>query len=92
MTDLFDWVDEGGAENMYVTPQSDEARYQEGLFRDEITEDFKAGKVGIENGWLVEYVSKHTCGTGPNGYYGAHEPGCGTVPLMDLWKGWLNRD
>lgn len=35
----------------------------------------------IENGWLVEVVNEHTCGTGPGGHYGAHEPGCGMVPV-----------
>lgn len=25
-------------------------------------------------------VEGHTCGTGPEGYYGAHEPGCGSEP------------
>lgn len=35
----------------------------------------------IENGWLVEVVNEHTCGTGRDGHYGAHEPGCGRVPI-----------
>ncbi len=38
----------------------------------------------IEGHWLVEHVNEHTCGTGKDGYYGAHEPGCGSVPLQDL--------
>lgn len=38
-------------------------------------------KYGVENGWLFEYVNEHTCGTGRDGYFGAHEPGCGTVPI-----------
>lgn len=38
----------------------------------------------IENGWLVEYVGHHTCGTGLSGYYGAHEPGCGLVPVSRI--------
>lgn len=67
-----------------------EKTYRERLFRDEISADFKAGKIGIENGWLVEYVDGHTCGTGENGYYGQHEPGCGTVPIVDLWNGWFS--
>lgn len=33
-----------------------ERDYQEQLFRDEITEDFKKGRIGIVNGWLVEYA------------------------------------
>ena len=53
-------------------------------WRDEVTADFKAGKLIIENGWLVEVVDRHTCGTGPDGYYGAHEPGCGMIPVADL--------
>lgn len=60
-----------------------EQQFREQQFRDEITEDYKAEKVGIENGWLVEYVDRNTCGTGENG---AHEPGCGTVPIADLWR------
>lgn len=35
----------------------------------------------IVNGWLVEIVDYHTCGTGPNGHYGTHEPGCGQIPI-----------
>lgn len=38
-------------------------------------------RLAIESGWLVEVVNHHTCGTGPNGYYGAHEPGCGSIPI-----------
>lgn len=67
-------------------PQAWDEGFREAAFRDEISADFKSGKIGIENGWLVEYVDKHTCGTGKNGYYGQHEPGCGTVPLFDLWQ------
>jgi hypothetical protein len=36
---------------------------------------------------LVEEVGQHTCGTGPEGHYGAHEPGCGfemITPLKDI--------
>lgn len=39
---------------------------------------------GVENGWLVEVVNEHTCGTGEDGYYGAHEPGCGTLPIARI--------
>lgn len=42
------------------------------------------GALRIEEHWLVREVNEHTCGTGPNGYYGAHEPGCGLVPELDL--------
>lgn len=38
----------------------------------------------IEGDWLVEVVNKHTCGTGPDGYYGAHEPGCGSIPVANI--------
>ena len=37
----------------------------------------------VEGHWLVERHDHHTCGVG-FGYYGLHEPGCGTVPLVDL--------
>lgn len=40
----------------------------------------------IEAGWVVERVGYHTCGTGRDGYYGAHEPGCGSVPVMPAWQ------
>lgn len=38
----------------------------------------------LEGDWLVEVVNKHTCGTGPDGYYGAHEPGCGSIPVANI--------
>lgn len=46
--------------------------------------------LSIMNGWLVEMVGKHTCGTGPDGHYGAHEPGCGYEPHLNLadLEGW----
>lgn len=34
--------------------------------------------------WLVEPVDGCTCGAGPGGYYGAHEPQCGYEPVVDL--------
>lgn len=43
-----------------------------------------AEEYGIENGWLVEYVDYHTCGTAPGGHFGLHEPGCGTEPVMPM--------
>jgi hypothetical protein len=30
---------------------------------------------------VAEWTGEHTCGTGRDGYYGAHEPGCGWVPV-----------
>lgn len=33
------------------------------------------------DGWLVQDVGRHTCGTGPHGHFGAHEPGCGLEPI-----------
>ncbi|UFU03463.1 hypothetical protein LQF12_02295 [Ruania suaedae] len=47
-------------------------------------------KLGVEGDWLVRYVNKHTCGTGPDGHYGHHEPGCGSIPVMSLdeIQGW----
>lgn len=43
-----------------------------------------SGEVRIEGTWLVRDVGKHTCGTAMGGHYGAHEPGCGTVPEVNL--------
>lgn len=40
-----------------------------------------SNQYAVENGWLVELVNEHTCGTAAGGYYGAHEPGCGMIPL-----------
>lgn len=39
------------------------------------------GPERIDGHWLVEDVKEHTCGAGDE--YG-HEPGCGTIPLVDL--------
>lgn len=41
-------------------------------------------RLAIDSGWLVEEVDEHTCGTGRDGHYGAHEPGCGLVPVMTV--------
>lgn len=38
----------------------------------------------IAGDMLCEDVGRHTCGTGPEGHYGAHEPGCGLEPVMSL--------
>lgn len=48
----------------------------------------------IDGRWLVEVHDHHTCGTGEGGHYGAHEPGCGTVPLLDLrgLEGWAEHE
>lgn len=51
-------------------------------FRDWITADFKAGKLGIENGWLVEY--NDPCPSPCAGVYGC-PPSCMATPLVDLW-------
>ena len=69
-----------------IRNRRNEREFREQAFREEITADFKAGKIAIENGWLVEVVDEHTCGTGEDGYYGQHEPGCGMVPIIDLWR------
>mgnify|MGYP001161892120 CR=1 FL=1 len=44
----------------------------------------------IMDGWLVIDTGKHTCGTGPGGHYGAHEPGCGLEQALrlDNLPGW----
>lgn len=41
-------------------------------------------RLSIDRGWLVYDTGHHTCGTGPDGHYGAHEPGCGLEPLMTV--------
>ena len=63
---------------------NDATRYAERLFRDEITADFKAGKLGIESGWLVEWHAPcpHPC-AGPA--YGC-PPSCSATPIADLWR------
>lgn len=63
--------------------RKEERKYREQLFRDEITADFRAGKVGIENGWLVEYHEpcKYPCA---GVEYGC-PPSCYMSPIMDLW-------
>lgn len=45
------------------------------------------GRLHVISDHLVEDVGHHTCGTGPDGHYGAHEPGCGyemITPLKDI--------
>lgn len=34
--------------------------------------------------WLAVDVGEHTCGTGRDGHYGAHEPGCGLEPVAKI--------
>lgn len=53
-------------------------------------EPFSVEGMHIVSGWLVEPVGEHTCGAGPNGHYGAHEPGCGyeAVARLDDLPGW----
>jgi hypothetical protein len=46
--------------------------------------DLSAPRLEIADGWIVEVGDTHTCGTGPDGHYGAHEPGCGITPLIEL--------
>lgn len=41
-------------------------------------------RLRIEGTWLVQEVGRHTCGAGPGGHYGLHEPGCGLIPEVDL--------
>jgi hypothetical protein len=53
-------------------------------YRDRLTADFKAGKIGIENGWLVEY--NEPCASPCAGPYGC-PPSCDATPIMDLTDG-----
>lgn len=59
-----------------------EKRRQE--VRDELTAEFKEGKLGVENGWLVEYVDRCTCAGGTMESNGMHERHCGMEPIQDL--------
>lgn len=45
----------------------------------------------LDSGWVVERVNFHTCGTSRDGYWGAHEPGCGTIPICEAWQ-WMTYD
>lgn len=56
---------------------------EEQKFRDEITDSFKTGKVGIENGWLVEY--NEPCKNPCAGPYGCPHS-CLMTPIVDLWR------
>jgi len=44
----------------------------------------QAGRFVISGDLLLEWTEEHTCGTGPEGYLGAHEPGCGLEPVISL--------
>ena len=43
-----------------------------------------ATEYAVMGDWLVESIGRHTCGTGPNGHYGHHEPGCGWEPIATI--------
>ena len=51
-------------------------------FRTQIDADFKAGKLGIVNGWLFEYTEP--CKSPCAGVYGC-PPSCSMQPIVDLW-------
>lgn len=53
--------------------------------RDEFQKDVEAGKIRIENGWVVELVGYCTCAGGTVESNGMHENHCGMVPLQDLF-------
>ncbi len=38
----------------------------------------------VAHGWFGQAVNYHTCGTGSSGHYGAHEPGCGFIPMVPV--------
>ena len=50
-----------------------------------------AGDLSIQYGWLVSEAGEHTCAIESSG---AHEPGCGFVPELDLTTldGWPRAD
>lgn len=52
--------------------------------RDELTQSFHMNKLGVENGWLVEYIDQCTCAGGGAEVSGKHERHCGIEPIMDL--------
>lgn len=41
-------------------------------------------RLAVIGDYLVAATGEHTCGTGPDGHYGAHEPGCGYEPITPL--------
>ena len=52
------------------------------------------GDLSIQYGWLVYEAGEHTCAGGTPESGGAHEPGCGFLPELDLTKldGWPRAD
>lgn len=62
---------------MLIAKDAEDARRA----RDQLDADFKAGRIIIDNGWLVEVVDG--CTHGCPAEYG-HQPGCGLEPLVDL--------
>lgn len=52
-------------------------------FRDRISADFKAGRIGVLNGWLVEY--NDPCPSPCAGVEYGCPPSCLATPLADLW-------
>ena len=52
------------------------------------------GDLSIQYGWLVSEAGEHTCAGGTPESGGAHEPGCGLVPELDLTTldGWPRVD
>jgi hypothetical protein len=46
--------------------------------------DLQPGDRTVVGTWLVEYVGEHTCAGGTVESNGAHEPGCGYEPLINL--------
>ena len=48
----------------------------------------------IENGWLVERLDEHTCAGSSTEWPYAHEPGCGSSPVLNLsgLDGWQECD
>lgn len=59
-----------------------ERELRERTFRDEITTAFRERRIGVENGWLVEY---HDPCTRPCTEYGC-PPSCSMTPIADLWR------
>ena len=52
------------------------------------------GDLSIQYGWLVYEAGEHTCAGGTPESGGAHEPGCGFLPELDLTTldGWPRAD
>lgn len=69
-TDRVFWRDRADVALAYLAQQ-----------RPDVEAVLKPGDLTVMADWLVEYAGEHTCG---DGEYGAHEPGCGYVPLINL--------